>query len=193
MFCCFTCSQKITRLLLITKNDWVTTALDRLLEEGSANVKVERLARDLGVTKGSFYWHFKDRADLLQQAAASWEERQLSFLDTLKNTDYESPEARLKGLFAFIDTKDARHDAAMRLWARRSDWINDLVAKIDRVRLGYCEDIFIELGFDGDAARLRAHLVYYYQVAEQTLSYKEPEEIRQRLNELRFDLLVTNG
>ena len=171
----------------------MTTALDRLLEEGSANVKVERLARDLGVTKGSFYWHFKDRADLLQQAAASWEERQLSFLDTLKNTDYESPEARLKGLFSFIDTKDARHDAAMRLWARRSDWINDLVAKIDRVRLGYCEDIFIELGFYGDAARLRAHLVYYYQVAEQTLSYKEPEEIRQRLNELRFDLLVTNG
>lgn len=161
-------------------------ALDRLLDEGADNVKVERLAHDLGVTKGSFYWHFKDRSDLLWQIAAFWEERQRKYLQSLIDTNHQTPEERLKALFDFIEIKDNRHDIAMRLWARSADWVDDQVAEIDRLRLEYCESIFHDMGFNENAARLRAHLVYYYQVAEQTVSFKEPDNLRL----LRFNLLT---
>ena len=175
---------------MATKEDWLNKALDCLLEEGNTNVKVERLARDVGVTKGSFYWHFKDRNDLLSQTAAHWKAQQHAFLDLLNNTSHDSPEERLTALFAYIDAKDVRHDVAMRLWARKEKWVNELVSEIDKLRLVYCESIFTEMGFAADEARLRAHLVYYYQVAEQTISYKEPESLRLRLSQLRFQMLL---
>lgn len=175
---------------MIAKEDWLEAALSRLLQRGADHVNVEPLARDLGVTKGSFYWHFTDRADLLRQVAAYWEERQLLYLSALRDADHETPEDRLAALLDFTATKDASADVALRLWARREDWVKALVADIDRLRLAYCEEVFLAMGFEEDAARLRAHLVYYYQIAEQTISYQEPAEVRQRLGQLRYDLLV---
>lgn len=153
-------------------------------------MKVERLARTLSVTKGSFYWHFKDRSDLLHQTASYWAERQLVYLKTLKDGTFATPEERLSAVLSFIETKDFRHDVAMRLWAKQENWVNELVAEIDEQRLVFCESIFKKMGFGEDEARLRSHLVYYYQVAEQTLSYREPEEIQQRLDSLRYQLLI---
>ncbi len=176
--------------VLATKEDWLNKALDCLLEEGNANVKVERLAREVGVTKGSFYWHFKDRNDLLSQTAAHWQAQQYAFLDSLHNSAHNSSEERLDALFAYIDVKDIRHDVAMRLWARKEKWVDKIVSEIDRLRLAYCESIFTEMGFANDEARLRAHLVYYYQIAEQTISYKEPEAVRKQLSQLRFQMLI---
>lgn len=175
---------------MTTKQEWLTAALDCLLSKGDGNVKVESLARSLGVTKGSFYWHFKDRADLLRQIASVWEADQRAFLQGLQDAEYENPEARLEALFEFIATKDIRYDVAMRLWARRAKWVDGMIAEVDEIRLAYCESIFHELGFSGDAARLRAHLVYYYQVADQTISFREPDDLRRRLDGLRFELLI---
>ena len=178
---------------MVSRQDWINAALDQLLHEGAMNVKVERLARRLKVTKGSFYWHFDDREDLLRQAAANWQDTQLAFLHSLESKDHPTPEDRLRALFTFIADKDARADIAVRLWARRTPWVDTLVEKVDQLRLNYCESIFNEMGFSRDDARLRAHLVYYYQVAEQTLSYREPDESRQALDQLRFELLTSRS
>ena len=175
---------------MITKQDWLDASLDALMERGASQVKVERLARALGVTKGSFYWHFEDRQDLLRQTADYWAEKQHAYLAALKAEAHGSPEDRLKGLLAYIDGKDIRHDVAMRMWAHREDWVRALLAELDRLRLDYCESIFCAMGFPPLEARLRAHLVYYYQIAEQTISFQEPEEVRARLAPLRIDLLT---
>src|SRR5215203_5175009 len=53
--------------------DWTRAALAAIAEKGTANVSIERLARDLGATKGSFYWHFKDRPALIEAALQRWE------------------------------------------------------------------------------------------------------------------------
>src|ERR1700760_2779343 len=57
----------------LTTDDWAAAALDALLSEGPAGVAVQPLARRLGATKGSFYWHFRSRDDLLRAALARWE------------------------------------------------------------------------------------------------------------------------
>ena len=58
----------------LRKDDWLRAARLALLKSGASEVRVERLARDLKVTKGSFYWHFKDREELLELLLREWEE-----------------------------------------------------------------------------------------------------------------------
>ena len=58
----------------LTREDWANAALRAIAREGLRAVAVEPMAKRLGVTKGSFYWHFKTRADLIQAAVELWEE-----------------------------------------------------------------------------------------------------------------------
>ena len=56
----------------ISKAEWLEAASQALSEEGVAGIKVERLAKSLGIAKAGFYWHFKNRDDLLQQLLDYW-------------------------------------------------------------------------------------------------------------------------
>ena len=175
---------------MVTKTEWIEGALDTLREGGAAAVKVETLARSLGVTKGSFYWHFSDRQDLLHQTLMHWFEVQESFLDARKSTPSESPQDRLKELLEFISSKDASHDVAIRLWAHQEDWVREKVEEIDALRLQYCESIFTHIGFEQEEAQLRARLVYFYQVAEQNVFVEDSPELRKRLEKRHYYLLI---
>ncbi len=174
----------------LTRTDWLVAALDCLVEQGVENVKVERLARTLGVTKGSFYWHFKNRQDLLRQTLDYWTQQQHAFADSFAAEHFDTPADRLRAVLQFIATKDARHDVAVRLWARQTDWVNVQVREVDELRLELCAQIFRDLGFEEDAAQLRGRLVYYYQVAEQNLSRRDSQALRQRLQAEHLALLL---
>src|ERR687893_303054 len=65
-------SQPRSRIRL-SREDWIGAALQALADDGPSGVAVERLAARLGTTKGSFYWHFKDREELITEALATWE------------------------------------------------------------------------------------------------------------------------
>lgn len=158
--------------MTVERDQWTEAALAALIENGEAGVKVERLARTLKVTKGSFYWHFKNREDLLRETAASWERKQRAYAQTLADADHANPEERLRALLRFVEEKDPSSDVAIRLWARKAPWVDQLVAGIDELRLSYCRRVFAELGFAPPEAALRGQQVYYRQVAEQTLSYR---------------------
>ena len=175
---------------MVTKTEWISKALETLRQGGADSVKVERLAKSLGVTKGSFYWHFKDRQDLLVQTLGHWNRLQAAHLDERKLTAFESPQDRLRELLDFISSKDARHDLSIRLWAQQESWVQDKVEHIDRARLDYCEDIFLRIGFDDEEAQLRARLVYFYQVAEQNVFILDSPELRKRLDKRHYYLLI---
>src|SRR5689334_25262610 len=108
------------------REDWVAAALAALASGGPAAVRVESLAQSLGVSKGGFYWHFKDRAALLEDVLASWEERMVDEVITqVDRTQVDGTDAdartRLRRLF---DLAASRADylgveLAVRDWARR--------------------------------------------------------------------------
>lgn len=170
--------------------DWILAALDCLVTEGVTQVKVERLARTLGVTKGSFYWHFQNRQDLLEQTVAHWAEQQRQFVAALVAQHPEQPAERLRAVLQFIAEKDVRHDIAVRHWAQQAPWVDAYVAEIDALRLGFCEQIFHDLGFSPTEAQLRGRLVYYYQIAEQTLSFRDAPALKATLDAQRYELLT---
>jgi len=103
------------------KEDWMRAARRALLERGPEAVRVEPLAKGLGVTKGSFYWHFADRADLLEALLVEWEEETALLSDALR---LAAPRAELPTIIAELDRRnraselgDSPSDAAIFAWA----------------------------------------------------------------------------
>lgn len=191
---CYTLSDTIPRPMpartRFDRSVWLEAALDSLWMEGIEGVKVEPLARRLEVTKGSFYHHFTGREELLRAMVDRWQATQDSFLEGLGSAPARDPSERLEQVMEFIDTKDARHDIAMRGWARVSLKARKAVEAIDARRLRFLEELFVEMGFSGDAAALRSRLIYFYQVAEQTVAAHDDADTRARLRALRYTLLT---
>lgn len=150
---------------------WVEAAFDALAEGGIDAVRVDPLAKRLGVTRGSFYWHFKDRDALHQAMLRSWRERaNYTVFDRVERSS-EPARARLERLLAlpYSSPRSARMAAielAIRLWARRDKQAAKAVRHIDRVRLEYFSKLLQEHGLAQQEARRRAFLFYAALMAE---------------------------
>lgn len=174
------------------RDAWLRKALDVLFSHGISNVKVEVLARELSVTKGSFYWHFKNRDELLHHMVDWWRDNQLAFIDRLDVRHITDAPNLIKSVIEFTHhTDDARHDVAMREFARFDRYAAEAVALIDRRRIDYLTALFGAAGFDPAEALLRAQALYFYQVGEYTTSLTMDAELRDELAERRFRLLIS--
>ena len=162
---------------------WVEAAFDALAEGGIDAVRVDPLAKRLGVTRGSFYWHFKDRDALHQAMLRAWRERASYMVFTRVERTKESAGARLQRLLAlpYSSPRSARAAAielAIRLWARRDKSAAKAVRHIDRTRLDYFENLLKEHG--APDARSRAYLFYAALMAEAFIS-DQREDVRRDL------------
>ena len=150
---------------------WVEAAFDALAEGGIDAVRVDPLAKRLGVTRGSFYWHFRDRDALHQAMLRAWRERaNYTVFDRVERSS-EPARARLERLLAlpYSSPRSARMAAielAIRLWARRDKQAAKAVRHIDRVRLEYFSKLLQEHGLEQTEARKRAFLFYAALMAE---------------------------
>ncbi len=170
---------------------WLHKALDVLFSHGISHVKVEVLARELQVTKGSFYWHFKNRDELLHNMVDGWRDKQIAFIESLDSPSGSDPATLIKAVIAFTDhTDDSRHDVAMREFARFDGYASDAVADIDRRRIDYLARLFRAAEFDQAESSLRARALYFYQVGEYTTSLHIDPALRDELAERRFKLLI---
>lgn len=144
----------------VTREDWLLAALAALAETGVGGVAVDPLARRLGVTRGSFYWHFKDRAALLEESLSLWEEQStLAFIADLAGI--EDPRTRLEALFygALTDDTVAGLEPAIVAHAQHPV-VGAVLARVTQRRLDYLTDLFAEVGQDPAAARRQAVATY---------------------------------
>lgn len=174
------------------RDAWLKKALDVLFSQGIGNVKVEILARELDVTKGSFYWHFKNRDELLHHMVDWWRDNQQAFIARLDVKHITDAPNLIKSVIEFTHhTDDSRHDVAMREFGRFDGYAAEAVATIDHQRIDYLSALFRAAGFDDAEALLRAQALYFYQVGEYTTSLTMPSELRDELAERRFRLLIS--
>ena len=175
------------------RDAWLKKALDVLFSHGINDVKVEILARELDVTKGSFYWHFKNREALLNEMVDWWRNNQIEFIDTLDVSHIRDAPNLIRLVIDFTDhTDDSHHDVAMREFARFNDYAACSVAEIDQRRIDYLQLLFAAAGFDDAESLLRAQALYFYQVGEYTTSLNVPDDLRDELAERRFHLLLSD-
>jgi AcrR family transcriptional regulator len=167
--------------------DWVRAASRRLAVAGSEAVAVEPLAKAIGVTKGSFYWHFTDRAALLEAVIADWEARATTpLLDRLKRSGSE-PAERLGALLHTVAAEGKGSlDPAMRAWAQSDERAAAAVARVDAARLAYIAGEFRAMGLSAPAAWTRARLLYLHLLGEYALAFGRADtSVEERLREAR--------
>ena len=175
----------------LNREAWLQAALDVLAESGVEQVRVEPLARRLGVTKGSYYWHFKDRRDLLDALLVWWEAKAGTELLNAIEVKGGTPAEKLWHLMERLTLAEGDvHDPAMRAWARLDAAASQCLERVDRLRLGYLEGLFTQMGQDRDQAMARARLVHFYQVGDETVGLKDSFGTKLGLAVLRHKLLI---
>jgi AcrR family transcriptional regulator len=158
---------------------WETAALDALAENGLAGVAIEPLARRLGVTKGSFYWHFADREALLAAALTHWERSHTErIIDAVaKVRDPRERLALLIGRGLAGGRSDRIHLA---LATARHPLVRKTLARVTHRRLVYLESCYVELGQSRREAKRSALLAYAAYVGLVHLRLETPKELPAR-------------
>jgi AcrR family transcriptional regulator len=142
------------------REDWIKAALQALADDGPSGVAVERLAARLGTTKGSFYWHFKDREELLAAALAAWEREETDAMIEEMNA-VSDPVERLRVGTVLATEYDEEERPDVRLLPSASDpVVGEVVRRAQRKRLDFIAQIFREAGFPPVESRVRARLAY---------------------------------
>ena len=178
----------------LDRSAWVAGATEVLAEEGIAGLRVEVLAKRLKVTKGSFYWHFTDRRDLLMAVLAQWKEGRIR--DIIKQTRAQ-PGRELEQIYHVIDVYSASRsrrgmmiELAVRDWARRDAEAGAIVAEVDDVRLRCARDLFLACGVPMDEASSRCMLLYAYVFGVSLMIYEKFDRDVARLKRDIADLIA---
>ncbi len=143
---------------------WIDTAIDVLAREGVAGLRVEVLAKRCGVTKGSFYWHFKDRQALLDAVLERWREGRIR--DIEKTTTVQPGQERAQLHYAIEvygasrNRKGMSIELAVRDWARHDARAAAVVESVDLYRLECTRRLFVASGMSDAEAKSRSLLLY---------------------------------
>ncbi len=150
----------------LDREAWIRGAVAVLVDDGMDGLRVEVLAKRLKVTKGSFYWHFKDRRDLLDAVLDTWKQGRVA--DIRKQTACE-PGGEAAALLHTIEVYSAARsrrgiliEAAMRDWARRDPRAAQVVEEVDAERLACACRLFLASGMPDAEARARSVMLYAY-------------------------------
>jgi AcrR family transcriptional regulator len=159
----------------LSRTDWTEAALSALAQDGLTGVAVEPLARTLGATKGSFYWHFADRAALITATLELWEQRETTaVIERIQGID--DPRQRLVALGRGAYAGAARGNAHASVLAAASDpRVGPVLARVTRARLTFLQRLYRDLGFDQDETTRRARLAYALYLGIGELRRADPD------------------
>jgi len=184
------------RASTLTPEQWIEAATALLVDGGVDLVRVDVLARQMGVTRGSFYWHFKDRDDLLQRMLQAWREAATEQVTQRFSGRHADPEALIRDIISLpfrgrAAQRAARIELAIRDWARRDPMARQAVDEADASRMSYIAQCFSALGFGIVEARHRAAVLYAYEVGESLLAQQGTAAQKADRCALAVQLLLT--
>ena len=144
------------------RSSWIEEGLRALAAGGPDAVRIEPLARALGVTRGGFYWHFDDRRALLEEILDAWERASVD--EVIERVESEGGDARakLRRLSALAASSDEplRIDLAVRDWARREQTVAERLRRVDNRRMDYMRSLFGAFCPDEDDVEARCMVFY---------------------------------
>ncbi len=165
--------KKVRPAAPLSREAWVKAATNLIAQEGVQAVAVEPLALALGVTKGSFYWHFQNRDELIHAALEAWEQDQSADVVS-RYGGIEDPRRRLRVLLfaAFEDVENGRFFAALAV-SSEDPRVQPYLRRASERRLAFGVEAFQALGLTEEEAKERALLAYaayagYFQLLRTT-------------------------
>lgn len=166
-------------------DDWVEAGLRALGRGGLPAIAVEPLATELGASKGSFYWHFEKRDDLVVAVVDRWEQGTGRLIEAVQRGSGDAGD-RLRLLFDHVFTDHPATAADRSLLAAAADpRVRSALDRVTRQRLGYLTTLMKELGFSGVVARRRAAFAYSAFLGQLQLRAATPEALEQATGSMR--------
>lgn len=168
------------------RSKWIEQGLEVLAAGGSDAVRIEPLARRLGVTRGGFYWHFANRRALLEEMLDTWERETVD--EVIERLEREGGDARdrLRGLFALAASSAAllRIDLAVRDWSRREPTVAERLQRVDNRRIAYLRSLFRAFCADEDDVEARCMLTLSLWIGPHFIAADHGERSRAEVLEL---------
>src|SRR4249920_1333933 len=139
---------------------WIEAAMRALAAGGPDAVRVEVLAKDLGVSKGGFYWHFDDRRALIEETLDSWEKSGTEDVIATVDGGLDEPRAKLRRLFELAPAAKQLFavELALRDWSRRDRDVAARLRRVDDRRMAYLRSLFAQFLEDENDVEARAML-----------------------------------
>ena len=174
---------------------WFDAGLEALAGGGPDAVRIETLARSLGVTKGGFYWHFPDRPAFLDRMLDRWEQRAVENVIARLESHDASPRDRLRELFGlattFVGEGGIAIELAVRDWARRDPAVAARLAGVDERRMGYLRALFRQLTVDPLEAEARCLVAYSLYIGTHFVAAGHPGHTRDAVMTRALEDLLT--
>ena len=147
------------------KIDWIYAGFRALCDGGANAIRIEVLAREIGATKGSFYWHFKDLADLQTAMLDHWQTYGTTEVIDRAEEVVDPKEAILNIVRRAIagpplNAGGSAVEVAVRDWGRWSAVANARIIHVDKSRIDYLGELFQKAGYDSATAKQKAQILY---------------------------------
>lgn len=150
----------------VRSESWIEAGLKEIARTGVEGVRVEVLAKNLGVTKGGFYRRFRDRAALLDAMLQSWRDGRIAAIEKQTGLDGASARERLKALIQLyserMNPQAMAIELAVRQWARSDEAAASAVASVDAARLKNVGHLYRATGLPAEQADAQAFLFYCF-------------------------------
>jgi AcrR family transcriptional regulator len=179
------------------RSSWIDEGLRALAAGGPDAVRIESLARALGVTKGGFYWHFHDRRALLEEMLDAWE--RLGVDQVIERVEAGGGDARAKlrrlSAIALYGEQELRIDPlsidlAIRDWARRDKRVARRLRRVDNRRMDYLRSLFAAFCPDDDDVEARCMLAFSLWIGSHFIAADHGERSGAGAQELAFNRLL---
>jgi AcrR family transcriptional regulator len=176
----------------LTREDWIRAARRVLVRSGFDDVKVDRLARQMKVTRGSFYWHFRGFQDLADALLHDWESRnQAEIADIRIRWSRSTPNmVDVFAIWAEEQSDFLAFDMAIRVWARKSASVASAARRVDDAWIAVLKEIFVTEGYDKIDSFVRARIAYFTQIGYYALAIEEELPDRLKLARAYYRALV---
>ena len=174
----------------LNREDWIRSAFELLLTTGIEGVKIVPLAKLLGATSGSFYWHFSNRRELHEALLDYWEQEMTdTAIEAAKGFEGTALERIFNLLVQVMDSGMARYDLAIWHWAQTDEAVQVIFQRTVEKRFAFATWMFKQAGFTPAQAEIRGRMMVVYMMGESTLVPGTPDKRKRQLR-MKFEVLT---
>ena len=175
----------------LSRDEWLARALEVIAREPHGRLRIQELANSIGVTRGSFYWHFKNREDFVEQLAEYYHRWSTDLVIGVAESAGSDPKNRIRALMNYVfQNRMGRYEMALRAWAFQEPAVEKAVRRSDRNRVAFARTLFRDLGFSGDELETRARAFLGFMNLDHTIFAPEGDKERLRLLEERLEFFT---